>query len=101
MTSVSRNGVEPATDRVHHNPWSATPEKPKHDDDPALVAAQAIDAVNFTAVGHRVKLVIPGNHGHPREFLFPAFTVDFGDDLEWEHVVQCRCGDHVIRVHVE
>jgi putative CGCGG family rSAM target protein len=101
MASVSHDDVEPVTDRVHHNSWSANLEKPQHADDRDLVVVQAIDAVKHTAAGHRVNVVTHGNHGHPREFLFPALAAEFGDDLELEYVEQCGCGGHVTRVHVE
>ncbi|WP_254546995.1 CGCGG family putative rSAM-modified RiPP protein [Halomarina pelagica] len=100
MTGVSHDDVEPITDRVHDNSWSANLEKPRHADDRDLVVAQAIDAVEHTAPGNHVNLVTHGNHGHPSAFLFPALRDAFDASVEWEYVEQCGCGGHVTRVHV-
>jgi putative CGCGG family rSAM target protein len=101
MASVPLDDVEPVTDRVHHNSWSANLEKPQHADDRDLVLAQAIDAVKHTASGHHVNLVTHANHGHPSEFLFQAFTDELGDDLEWKYIEQCGCGGHVTRIYIK
>ncbi|MFC7157440.1 CGCGG family rSAM-modified RiPP protein [Halomarina halobia] len=101
MTSVSHDDVDPVTDRVHENSWSANLEKPRHADDRGLVVEEALDAVEHTAHGHHVNLVTHGNHGHPSDYLFEALEAAFGDRVAWEYVEQCGCGGHVTRVHVE
>lgn len=100
MASVSHDDVEPVTDRVHDNSWSANLEKPRHADDRSLVVAQAVDAVEHTAPGNHVNLVTHGDHGHPADYLYAALDDAFGDDVDWEYVEQCGCGGHVTRVHV-
>ena len=95
--------VEPVTDRVHDNSWSANLEQPRHADDVDLVVSQAVDAVEHTEPGNHVNLVTHGAHGHPAEYLYDALDdrVDAdGVDLELEYVQQCGCGGHVTRAHV-
>jgi len=100
MTAVSHDDVEPVTDHVHDNSWSANLEKPHHGEDRALVLAHAADAVEHTAPGNHVNLVTHGDHGHPEEYLFPHLDEQFGDDVDFEYVEQCGCGGHVTRAHV-
>ncbi|WP_135825325.1 CGCGG family putative rSAM-modified RiPP protein [Halorussus ruber] len=92
--------VEPITDRVHDNSWSANLEKPHHAGSRGLVVEQAKVAVEHTAGGNHVNLVTHGEHGHPEEYLYDALEGAFGDDLSWEYVEQCGCGGHVTRVYV-
>jgi len=93
--------VEPVTDRVHDNSWSASLEQPEHGEDRELVVQQAIDAVAHTADGTHVNLVTHENHGHPSEYLVSVVDEEFGsEDIEWEYVDQCGCGGFVVRVHV-
>lgn len=93
--------VDPVTDHVHDNSWSANLEQPAHGDDRDLVVGQAIDAVAHTAAGNHVNLVTHEAHGHPSGYLFSALDDEFGDaDVEWEFVEQCGCGGFVVRVHV-
>ena len=94
-------GVEPVTDRVHDNSWSANLEKPRHADDRVLVVEQAKQAVEHTAGGNHVNLVTHGDHGHPEDYLFEALADAFDESVSWEYVEQCGCGGHVTRVHVE
>ena len=91
--------VEPVTDRLHDNSWSANLEKPQHAADRDLVVKHALTAVEHTADGHHVNLVTHGNHGHPETYLFDALDETL-DDVEWEYVDQCGCGGHVTRVYV-
>ena len=100
MTSVTHDDVEPVTDHVHENSWSANLEKPRHAEDRDRLLAQAVDAVEKTAAGHHVNLVTHGDHGHPAEYLFDALDAEFGDGVDREYVAQCGCGGHVTRVHV-
>jgi putative CGCGG family rSAM target protein len=100
MTAVSHDDVEPVTDHVHENSWSANLEKPQHADDRDLVLAQAVDAVDHTAEGNHVNVVTHGEQGHPDEYLYDHFAEVFGDSVDWEYVEQCGCGGHVTRVHV-
>ncbi|NEU58170.1 CGCGG family rSAM-modified RiPP protein [Halorussus sp. MSC15.2] len=93
--------VEPITDRVHDNSWSANLEKPHHAESRDLVVEQAETAVEHTAGGNHVNLVTHGDHGHPETYLYDALDAAFGDDVSWEYVEQCGCGGHVTRVHVE
>ncbi|WP_132058628.1 CGCGG family putative rSAM-modified RiPP protein [Halorussus amylolyticus] len=93
--------IEPITDRVHDNSWSANLEQPRHAESRALVVEQAVSAVEHTTEGHHVNLVTHGDHGRPETYLFGALDAAFGDDAEWEYVEQCGCGGHVTRVHVE
>ena len=95
---VSHDDVEPITDTVHDNSWSANLEQPRHAEDRALVVEQAIDAVEHTADGNHVNLVTHGDHGHPGEYLYAE--LDALDDIDYEYVEQCGCGGHVVRVHV-
>ena len=97
---------EPVTRTRHHNSWSANLEEPRHADDPELIVAEAIDAVEATATGYHVNLVTHGEQGHPKEYLWPELEAlvqqdGRGDELECEYVDQCGCGGHVTRVHVE
>jgi putative CGCGG family rSAM target protein len=98
--SVSHDDVEPVTDRVHDNSWSANLEKPQHEDRD-LVVSQALDAVEHTAPGNHVNLVTHGDHGHPETYLYEVLDEEFGDAIDYEYVEQCGCGGHVVRVHVE
>ncbi|MFC7165603.1 CGCGG family rSAM-modified RiPP protein [Halospeciosus flavus] len=93
--------AESITDEVHTASWSANLEKPEHAEDRERVVSEAIDAVNRTAAGYHVNLVTHANHGHPREYLFDALDDAFEETVEYEHVEQCGCGGHVVRVHVE
>jgi len=96
--SVSHDDVEPVTDHVHDNSWSANLEKPQHADDRELVVAQAIDAIEHTADGNHVNLVTHGDCGHPETYLYDA--LEEYDGIEYDYVEQCGCGGHVVRVHV-
>ena len=91
--------VEPVTDHVHDNSWSANLERDVHADDRALVVAQATEAVAHTAAGNHVNLVTHGAHGHPEGYLFEVLRERF-DGLSIDYVEQCGCGGHVTRVHV-
>ncbi|MFC3959269.1 CGCGG family rSAM-modified RiPP protein [Halovivax cerinus] len=95
---------EPITRRVHENSWSANLEEPRHADDPDLVVAEAIDAVEATAAGYHVNLVTHADHGHPEDYLWPELAAYGGEagteSLEWRYVDQCGCGGHVTRVQV-
>ncbi len=93
--------VEPITDRVHDNSWSANLEQPHHAESRDLVVRQAGTAVEHTTAGNHVNLVTHGDHGHPETYLYDALREAFGDDVSWEYVEQCGCGGHVTRVHVE
>ncbi|WP_436928943.1 CGCGG family putative rSAM-modified RiPP protein [Halosimplex halobium] len=99
--SVSHDDVEPVTDRVHDNSWSANLEKPHHAEDRDLVVSQALDAVEHTAPGNHVNLVTHGEHGHPETYLYDVLEEYFGDAIDYEYVEQCGCGGHVVRAHVE
>jgi putative CGCGG family rSAM target protein len=105
MSSAPRDhehdDVEPITDRVHDNSWSANLETPAHEDDRELVVEQAVAAVDHTAPGNHVNLVTHGDHGHPETYLYDALADAFDHDLDWEYVAQCGCGGHVVRVDVE
>jgi putative CGCGG family rSAM target protein len=100
MASVSHDDVEPVTDHVHENSWSANLEQPEHGDDRSLVLAHAVDAVEKTAAGHHVNLVTHGDHGHPDGYLFDALDDEFDGSVDYEYVEQCGCGGHVTRVQV-
>ena len=91
MASVSHDDVEPITDRMHDNSWSANLEKPHHADDRTLVVEQAIDAIEHTVSGNHVNLVTHGDHGHPRAHLFDALGDEYGS---------VAAGAHVTRAHV-
>ena len=99
--SVSHDDVDPVTDRVHDNSWSANLEQPHHGEDRDLVVSQALDAVEHTASGNHVNLVTHGDHGHPETYLFEALEAAYGEAVGYEYVEQCGCGGHVTRVHVE
>jgi len=100
--SETNDAVDPITDRMHDNSWSADLEKPRYEDDPDLVVSHGIDAIEHTVSGNHVNLVTHGELGHPEQFLFGALTEAYGDDeTEWEYVQQCGCGGHVTRVFVE
>jgi putative CGCGG family rSAM target protein len=98
--SVSHDDVEPITETVHDNSWSANLEQEHHADDRNLLVEQAIDAVEHTAAGNHVNLVTHGEQGHPSEYLYDELDAAF-DGIEYEYVEQCGCGGHVLRVHVE
>ncbi|MFB6172883.1 MAG: CGCGG family rSAM-modified RiPP protein [Haloarculaceae archaeon] len=100
MTTVTHDDVQPVTDRVHENSWSANLEKPIHADDRSLVVEQAVDAVEHTAPGYHVNLVTHGDHGHPETYLYDALDATFGSRVDWSYVEQCGCGGHVTRVSV-
>lgn len=91
--------VEPVTDHVHENSWSANLEQPVHAEDRELVVTQAKEAVAKTASGNHVNLVTHENHGHPEGFLYEALEAAF-DDVEPTFVDQCGCGGYVSRVQV-
>lgn len=101
MTSVSHDEVEPVTDRIHENSWSANLEKPAHAADRDLVVVQAVDAVEHTAPGYHVNLVTHGDHGHPAAYLHDALEEQFSDGVDWTYIEQCGCGGHVTRVTVQ
>lgn len=92
--------VEPVTDRVHDNSWSANLEHDEHAEDRSLVIEQAKDAVTHTEPGNHVNLVTHGAHGHPDEYLYEPLRSAF-ESLRLEYVEQCGCGGHVTRVHVQ
>jgi putative CGCGG family rSAM target protein len=96
-TDHDHDGVDPVTDHVHDNSWSANLETPDHAGDRELVLAHAREAVERTTAGNHVNLVTHGDHGHPEEYLYDALA-DL--DVEYEYVEQCGCGGHVTRVHV-
>ncbi|MDS0300256.1 CGCGG family rSAM-modified RiPP protein [Halogeometricum sp. S1BR25-6] len=100
MGDHTLDGVEPVTDRIHHNSWSANLEKPIHGDRRDAVVAGALEAVEHTAPGYHVNLVTHGAHGRPEEYLGPALREAFGGGVEWSYVEQCGCGGHVLRVRV-
>ncbi|MFC6954185.1 CGCGG family rSAM-modified RiPP protein [Halorubellus litoreus] len=95
--------VEPVTDRDHDGSWSANLERDQYADDPDLVVAHALDAIDHTASGTHVNLVTHRAHGHPETYLYPALDDARGDALDrpvdYEYVKQCGCGGHVTRVH--
>lgn len=93
--------VQPITDEVHDNSWSANLERPHHADDRDLVIDQAKTAVEHTAPDNHVNLVTHGDHGHPETYLFDALEAAFDGDVSFEYVEQCGCGGHVTRVRVE
>jgi putative CGCGG family rSAM target protein len=99
--SVNHDDVEPVTDRVHDNSWSANLEKPHHGEDRELVVSHAKDAVDHTAPGNHVNLVTHGDHGHPETYLYEALAEVYGDAVRCEYVERCGCGGHVTRAHVE
>ncbi|QCC52689.1 CGCGG family putative rSAM-modified RiPP protein [Halapricum salinum] len=89
----------PVTDRVHDNSWSANLEQPEHADDPDLVVAQAVEAIEHTTAGNHVNLVTHGDLGHPETFLYDAIERR-SEGVTLEYVEQCGCGGHVVRAHV-
>jgi putative CGCGG family rSAM target protein len=97
--TVSHDEVEPITEEVHDNSWSANLEKPYHAEDRSLVLEQASEAIEHTAPGNHVNLVTHGDHGHPETYLYEM--LDERDDLDYEYIEQCGCGGHVTRVHVQ
>jgi len=99
--SVSHDDVDPVTDRVHDNSWSANLEKPKHADSESLVRQQAVDAIEHTAPGNHVNLVTHGDHGHPETYLYEHLEEAVDEPVEYEYVERCGCGGHVTRVHVD
>lgn len=100
MTTASHDDVEPVTDRVHDNSWSANLEKDHHAESLSLVHAHAEDAIEHTEPGNHVNLVTHGAHGHPESSLFEFLDGRFGDEIDYEYVRQCGCGGHVTRVAV-
>jgi putative CGCGG family rSAM target protein len=96
---VSHDDVDPITDTVHDNSWSANLEQPAHTDR-ELLLEQAISAIEHTESGHHVNLVTHGDHGHPETYLYDALDARV-DGVDYEYVEQCGCGGHVTRVHVE
>jgi putative CGCGG family rSAM target protein len=98
--SQDHDDVEPVTDRVHDNSWSANLEQPEHGADRELVVEQALSAIEHTASGNHVNLVTHAEHGHPETYLYEALAERTGADLEWTYVQQCGCGGHVVRVDV-
>jgi putative CGCGG family rSAM target protein len=99
MGSVSHDDVDPVTDRVHDNSWSANLEQPARADDRDLVVTQAKAAVDHTAPGNHVNIVTHGNHGHPEAYLYDELRAAF-DGVDVAYVERCGCGGHVTRVHV-
>jgi putative CGCGG family rSAM target protein len=97
--TVSHDEVEPITETVHENSWSANLEQPHHGADRELIERQAVEVVDHTAPGNHVNLVTHGDHGHPATYLYDVLDETF-DDIEHEYVEQCGCGGHVTRVHV-
>lgn len=97
--TVSHDEVEPITETVPDNSWSANLEKPQHGEDRELVERQAIEAVEHTAPGNHVNLVTHGDHGHPETFLYDVLDDAF-EGIDYEYVEQCGCGGHVTRVQV-
>jgi putative CGCGG family rSAM target protein len=96
---VSHDAVDPITDELHENSWSANLEQPEHADRDLLLR-QAVTAVEHTSSGHHVNLVTHGDHGHPETFLYGLLEREF-EDIDYEYVERCGCGGHVTRVHVE
>jgi putative CGCGG family rSAM target protein len=96
---VSHDDVEPITETVHDNSWSANLEQPRHADDRDLLLSQARDAIEHTTDGNHVNLVTHSEHGHPSDYLYDE--LDALDGVRYEYVEQCGCGGHVVRVHVE
>lgn len=93
--------MEPVTDRVHDNSWSANLEKPEHADNRDLIVEQALSAIEHRAPGNHVNLVTHGEQGHPETYLYEVLEQAYGNGLDWEYVEQCGCGGHVLHVHVE
>jgi len=98
-TGRDHDGVEPITDEVHDNSWSANLEQPRHAESRELLVEQALSAIEHTAPGNHVNLVTHGDHGHPETYLYEALEKSDAD-LRWEYVEQCGCGGHVTRVSV-
>ena len=92
MSDHTLSDVEPVTDRVHHNSWSANVENPVHGEHRAAVVVDAVEAVEHTAPGYHVNLVTHGAHGRPESYLGPALREEFGDGVDWSYVEQCGCG---------
>ena len=90
--------VEPVTDHVHYNSWSANLEKPVHGEHRAAVVTGAVEAVEHTAPGHPVNLVTHGAYGRPESYLGPVLREEFGDRVDLSHVERFGCGGHVLRV---
>ena len=95
---VSHDDVEPITDTVHDNSWSANLEKSQHAESRSLVVEQALGAIDHTASGNHVNLVTHGDHGHPSEYLYEKLDAI---GVDYEYVKQCGCGGHVTRAYVE
>ena len=100
MNDHTLTDVEPVTDHVHHNSWSANLEKPIHGERLSAVVTGAIEAVEHTAPGYHVNLVTHGAHGRPESYLGPVLHEEFGDQVDWSYIKQCGCGGHVLRVRV-
>src|SRR6056297_453614 len=98
--TVSPHEIDPVTESIQDNSWSANLEKPHHGQDRELVLEQAEDAIEHTAPGNHVNLVTHGDHGHPESYLYDALDCEFGESIDREYVEQCGCGGHVVRVHV-
>ena len=96
---VTHDDVEPMTDHVYYNPWSANLETAEHAGDRDLVVAQAIDAIEHTASGNHVNLVTHGEHDHPESYLFERLNER--DGISYEYVAQCGCGGQVTRDQVQ
>lgn len=99
--STARDDVDPVTDRVHDNSWSANLEAPVHANDETLVAEQAIEAIEHTTAGNHVNLVTHSNHGDPADYLYATLEERFGNAVTCEYVKQCGCGGYVTKVQVE
>jgi putative CGCGG family rSAM target protein len=100
MTEHGHDEVDPITDAVHENSWSANLETPAHADDVDLVLAHAVQAVERTAAGYHVNLVTHGAHGHPETYLYDELDAALDGDVAYEYVERCGCGGHVTRVSV-
>ncbi len=103
MSNSTRDveGVEPVTDRVHDNSWSANLETPQYAVDRGLLVEHAIEAIERTTPGNHVNLVTHGDHGHPEQYLYGPLEAAFENRADVEYVERCGCGGHVTRVHVE
>jgi putative CGCGG family rSAM target protein len=102
MASVpSHDDVDPVTEEFHEGSWSANLERDQYADDPDLVLAHALDAVDQTAAGTHVNLVTHGAHGHPETYLYDVLDAELPDGTDYEYVDQCGCGGHVTRVHLD
>lgn len=100
MSEHTLTDVDPVTDHVHHNSWSANLERPVHGERLSAVVVGALDAVEHTAPGYHVNLVTHGSHGRPESYLGPVLDEEFGESVDWSYIEQCGCGGHVLRVTV-